>query len=90
MTPQRYHLSIFFKNDTLVKFEDNTMPTETEFVGVLASSSKPSKVPSLEATPEALERFQKERGPVSADGDKPAAPPVAPRTSYPPLEPAVR
>ncbi len=89
--PQRYHLTVRFKGDVLEKVEGDTMPTETEFVGTLApSGGKPSRIPALEASPEALEKFEKERAAAPATGDRGPATPAAARTAYPPLEPEAR
>jgi outer membrane protein assembly factor BamE len=91
-TSQARRLSVFFKGDTLERFEGDELPSETEFVGQLESSKKLGKAPPLDADPEALKKFAP-ASPVSA----PAAPTAAAgagagaatasiTTAYPPLE----
>jgi outer membrane protein assembly factor BamE len=80
---QQRRLAIFFKDDALVRFEGDEMPTEAEFVATLAASRKAAKIPELEASEEKLRQF-------AAENKQPPAPAVPPppaaATSYPPLE----
>ncbi len=86
--PQRRHLSVFFKGDALERHEGDAMPSENEFVASLYPRKAAPPVPVLEATEAQLKAVQGNAAPAQA----PVAPPVsaAPRTSYPPLEPAGR
>lgn len=82
--PQAYRLTVFFKGDTLERFEGDTMPTEAEFVASLDVSGKGKTVPVLEATEAQLKRF-----PAPA-ASAPALAVVPPTTTYPPLEAPAR
>ncbi len=85
--PQARRLSVFFKGDTLERFEGDPMPSEAEFVAAIGTKPRGAgKVPVLEATEEQL---QKAAGNKPAAEPKPAAPAPAP-AAYPPLEPAAR
>ncbi|GAB3366596.1 MULTISPECIES: outer membrane protein assembly factor BamE [Giesbergeria] len=77
---QTRKLTVFFKEDTLLRFEGDEMPSESEFVATLGNRKKAPEVPVLEATPEQLARYPAR---PKADTAVPAAPA---RTSYPPLE----
>ena len=56
--PQSYRLVLFFKGDQLERFEGDTMPSESEFVGRLdPGRRKMGKVPVLEATEDELKKF---------------------------------
>lgn len=84
--PQARRLSVFFKGETLERFEGDTMPSEADFVATLDNKRKGAKVPVLEASEEALRR---------SGGTAPARPAPAPEpppaaASYPPLEPVSR
>jgi outer membrane protein assembly factor BamE len=57
LTSQARRFSVFFKGDTLERFEGDELPSEAEFVGQLESSKKLGKAPPLDANPEALKRF---------------------------------
>jgi outer membrane protein assembly factor BamE len=83
--PQQRKLAVFFKGDTLERWEGDTMPSESEFVAAL-DKRRVGKVPPLEATPEQLKRYESDKPAVAAT---PPAP-VPPTTSYPPLEPPAR
>ena len=79
--PQARQLTVFFKGDLLDRVEGDTMPSESEFVGLLAKSRSTKAVPVLEADESRLKSFP----PPAA----PAAAPVQPApaaTTYPPLE----
>jgi len=84
---QQRRLAIFFKNDALLRFEGDEMPTEAEFVATLDAKRKSAAIPQLEASEEKLRQF-------AAENKQPAAPvappPPAATTAYPPLEPPQR
>jgi outer membrane protein assembly factor BamE len=83
--PQAYRLTVFFKGDTLERFEGDTMPTEAEFVASLDVASRKGKrvLPPLEATPAQLQRYAV---PATSAASAPGAIPMPPTTAYPPLE----
>ena len=87
--PQSFKYTVFFKGDSLERFEGDTMPNEAEFIAKLDSRRKLGKVPALEATEEQLNKNSKS-GAVPAASAAPAtasAPVVSPAvTVYPPLE----
>jgi outer membrane protein assembly factor BamE len=83
--PQRRRVAVFFKGDTLERFEADELPTEAEFVASLDAKRGSGKVPELVATEAQLKTF--------AERNKPQAPPppvsAAPQpstTTFPPLE----
>ena len=84
--PQHYRLTLYFKGDTLERFEGDEMPSENDFVERIGKKVKP-KVPVLEATEEQLVKF-----PASTASEPEAAAPEQPEPArpgaYPPLEPA--
>jgi outer membrane protein assembly factor BamE len=84
---QNYHLTAFFKDDVLERFEGDEMPSEAEFVQRISSERK-VKVPVLVATEAQLAKFP----PTGSDAPQSAASepaaPAQPSHSYPPLEPA--
>ena len=83
--PQRYRLTLFFKGDTLDRFDGDEMPSENEFVQRIGRD-KTYKVPPLEATDEQLAKFP--AAGASAAAPAQTDPPPAPAGGYPPLEPA--
>lgn len=84
--PQLRKLTVFFKDDVLERFDADPMPTEAEFVASLDSGRKSSKVPVLEASEEALQKFkQAAKTPEPAAATPTPLPPLP--ASYPPLEP---
>ena len=88
---QSYKYTVYFTGDQLVKFEGDTMPSETDFIEKLDSKRKFGKVPVLEATEEQLKAADKSSGSrasTPAGGDVAGA--VVPPVSYPPLEGARR
>jgi outer membrane protein assembly factor BamE len=85
---QSFRYAVYFKGETLERFEGDTMPTEAEFIVKLDKRRNIGKVPALEATPAQLEAA---RSKVPAAASNNAAAPVAapaqpPVASYPPLE----
>ena len=87
---QARHLSVFFKNGVLERFEGDEMPSEAEFVASLDTGAKGrGKVPVLQASEASLQRFA-EKSPqalparsAASDADVSTAPLPS---SYPPLE----
>ena len=86
---QKRHLSVFFKDDLMDRFEGDPMPSEAEFVTTLDTRSK-GKVPRLEATPEELQAFQAKNPAAAASAPAPVATVAPSGTTYPPLESAPR
>ena len=84
---QSFRYAVFFKGETLERFEGDTMPTEAEFIVKLDKRRNIGKVPALEATPAQLEAARS-KAPAGAAANL-AAPVAAPSpvvASYPPLE----
>lgn len=86
--PQAFKYTVFFKDDQLVRFEGDAMPTEAEFIASLDSKRKLGKVPVLEATEEQLKAADKSSAskPVVTDPTAASAPADPQTTVYPPLE----
>ena len=81
--PQQRKLAVFFKGETLERFEGDELPSESEFVASLDTRRKFGKVPPLQAPEAQLKSFQdKNAGAPTA----PTPPTAAPDTTYPPLE----
>ena len=85
---QARKMSLFFKGETLERFEGDQMPSEADFVATLDNKRKSAKVPVLEASEESLNKFSAGR-PAPAAQPAAAEVPAAP-TSYPPLEAPAR
>lgn len=85
---QRYRYMVSFKDDALVKFEGDAMPSEAQFIAQLDVRRKLGKVPALQATEEQLKAAQSPAAAQAASGASaaPPAPPLPPANSYPPLE----
>lgn len=81
--PQRRHLALFFKGDTLDRFAGDEMPSEEEFVAQLDTRKHSGKVPTLALSEEELKKGEAAQGPDAA-APSPLLPPLPP--SYPPLE----
>ena len=80
--PQLRKVTVFFKGQSLERFEADALPSEGEFVALLSKGRKTGAVPTLEASEDALKQFPPAAKP-------PDAKPLAPLpSSYPPLEPA--
>jgi outer membrane protein assembly factor BamE len=84
---QARKFTVFFKGDVMDRAEGDTMPSESEFVGLLAKARVAKSVPLLEASESSLKSFP---APVAALAVSSASAPVAAAapTSYPPLEAA--
>ncbi len=82
---QERRVTLFFRGDTLERFEADDLPTEAEFVATLKSIPTAGKLPPMEASPQSLARFPPASKPA------PVAPAV-PKASidYPPLEPQTK
>lgn len=72
---QQRRLTLFFRGDSLERWEGDPMPTEAEFVATLDKRTKPGKPPRLQATEEELRRFSASRAGQPA-APAPAAPPA--------------
>lgn len=59
--PQSFKYTVFFKGDQLVRFEGDSMPSESEFISTLSNQRKLGKVPVLEATEEQLKAAEKSK-----------------------------
>ena len=85
--PQQRRLTLYFRGETLDRFEGDTMPSEEEFVATVDTRvGKSPKVPQLEATEDQLNKFKVDDKKGAADA--PAAPLAPLPPSYPPLETA--
>jgi outer membrane protein assembly factor BamE len=81
--PLQRHVSVFFENDVLARFEADELPTEAEFTARIDTRLKGKiTVPKLEASPEEIKPYLTTRTPGVTTTDKP---PVS--MTYPPLEP---
>jgi outer membrane protein assembly factor BamE len=85
-----YRYTVFFERDSLLKFEGDAMPSESEFVGQLGQQRKSRPVPSLQATPEQLEAARASTArplePAEPAAASASAAPAPLPASYPPLE----
>ena len=81
---QSRQVTVFFKDDMVVKIDADDLPSEAEFVSTLKSDVKIGKLPPLEASQEDLKKFPAPAAPPAAV--QPPAPTSPDR--YPPLEPA--
>lgn len=80
--PQARKFTVYFKGDVMDHVEGDAMPSESEFVGLLAKSRPVKSVPLLEASEDRLKTFAVPVAPA-ATATAAAAVPV---TAYPPLE----
>lgn len=88
---QSYKYMVFFTGDQLVRFEGDTMPSETDFIDKLDTRKRKfGKVPVLEATEEQLKTAADKSAASRPAAPEPVAiaPADAAATSYPPLESA--
>jgi outer membrane protein assembly factor BamE len=81
--PQQRKLSVFFKNDAFERVEAKDLPSEAEFAERISVPEDRKAVPRLQATPQELDKFNK-NAPTAAPAE--TAPAKAPPKSYPPLE----
>jgi len=81
--PQSRHVTVYFKGDTLDRYEADDLPSEAEFVATLKPMSPPEKLPPMEATADSLEKF-----PAPAKSAVTVEPAARAATAYPPLEPS--
>ncbi len=91
--PQARRFTVYFKGDTLERFEGDNLPTEAEFVASLDSGRRAlGKAPVLEATEESLSKFvPSDKTPAAPPAATAAAKPLPPLPErYPPLEPSTR
>jgi outer membrane protein assembly factor BamE len=82
--PLQRHVSVFFENDVLTRYEADELPTEAEFTARIDTRLKGNiKVPKLEASAEEMKPYLPQQ---TAQQAKPTElPPV--NMAYPPLEP---
>jgi outer membrane protein assembly factor BamE len=85
--PQARQLTVYFKDDLLERTEGDPMPSETDFVALLATERKPKAVPVLEASEDKLKPFAPREPQPAQAAPQPTAPLPA---SYPPLEAPAR
>lgn len=78
-------LTVYFKGETLERWEGDTMPSESEFVQSLDSGRKIGKVPPLAASEKDLNDFSRRENPKLKTEDSTATVPSAAKT-YPSLE----
>lgn len=82
---QQRRLTLFFKGESLDRFEGDPMPSEEEFVAKVDSRKLSGKAPKLEATEDELKKFVPAKDkPDAQDESAQSALPA----SYPPLEAA--
>ena len=78
--PQARRVTVFFKGETLERFEADDLPSEAEFVATLKSMPTEGKLPAMEASAESLRNFP------AATPVVPVPPSAQPAANYPPLE----
>lgn len=83
---QQRRLTVFFKGETLDRFEGDPMPSEEEFVAALDTRARHGKVPKLEASEDELKKFDPKKGEKDTKDAQPAQPLPPLPASYPPLE----
>jgi len=86
--PQQRRLTVYFRGDSLERWEGDEMPSEAEFVATLDNKRRGARVPQLEASPEKLRQFAAENKPAAPAAPAPEPAPAA--VNYPPLEPPQR
>lgn len=86
--PQARKLTVYFKGNTMERFEGDTMPSEAEFVATLDKKARPGKTPVLEASDATLGKFPS--APAASAATPAAAADPAPPVTYPPLESPAR
>jgi outer membrane protein assembly factor BamE len=83
--PLQRHVSVFFENDLLARFESDELPSEAEFSARIDTRLKGKiKVPKLQASEQELKAYQAQ--PPATTNTTPTAPPPV-NAAYPPLEP---
>ena len=83
---QSYKMTVHFQGDQLTRIDHDELPSESEFVGLLARKSTPAAPPSLQATPQELQRAAPARPAASPSTALPEPLP----SRYPPLEAPAR
>ena len=81
--PQSRRVTVFFKGDTMDRYEADDVPSEAEFVATLRAAVKTDTLPAMEASEESLKKFPPAAKPAPLAPAAPRAP-----ADYPPLEPA--
>jgi outer membrane protein assembly factor BamE len=83
--PQRRLVVVWFDGDLLVRFDaSQELPTEAEFIASISNIAPPTRLPTLELTPEQRAALPV---PPRPEAGAPSEQPVGPARSYPPLEP---
>ena len=81
-------LTVYFNGETLVRWEGDAMPSETEFVNSLSSGRKIGKIPPLAANEKDLAQFaERENSKTKIPPAANEATPAPANKIYPPLEP---
>ena len=85
---QVFKYTVFFKGDSLERFEGDSMPTEAEFIASLVNTRQLGKVPVLEATEAQLKASEKPstQKPTTAAVSQAPSDSTAQSVVYPPLE----
>lgn len=86
---QSRRLTVHFQNDLVARVEGDEMPSETEFVALLAADRKVRDVPKLEADEDKLKAHAARAPQADSAAQQPEPLPPLP-SSYPPLEPPSR
>lgn len=81
--PQQRKLSVFFKNDVFDRVDAQDLPSEAEFAERISSPQDRKPAPRLQATPQELEKFNR-NSPATTPGE--STPAKTPPKAYPPLE----
>jgi len=82
---QSRHVTVFFADDKLERYEADDLPSEAEFVATLKAMPTAGKLPPMEASAESLQKF-----PPPAAKPAAVAPAAKAPTDYPPLEPLTK
>lgn len=82
---QNFRLTVLFKGDAMDQITGDDLPSESEFVGRLVKPRPMGKVPDLQASEEALKKYEVNKSISIVPRPVPPLP-----ATYPPLEPATR
>lgn len=86
LPPQSYRMTVHFQGEQLSRIEHDELPSESEFVGLLARKSTARALPVLQATPQDLQRLAPAKPAPAASAQLPEPLP----SRYPPLEAPAR
>lgn len=81
--PQRRQVTVMFDGDKLKSIDAPELPAERDFVASIDTFKKSGKPPPLALNEEQMQRLP---APSTPSADAPAATPVLPARTYPPLE----